>query len=423
MKNTIMINVEHKAIIHKDSREIGISNENNIDSLNIKLDKDIIKDNSTLFLEIEFPDETKKFIEMDKVSTSEAEIVIKNSLLKQEGYLNLQFVVRSENNTVFKSEIFKLHVKKAINATESIEDEYPNVLDELENLKLRVKNIEENPSGGGNGKDGTTFIPYVSEDGILSWINDGELENPKPVNIKGKDGINGIDGKDGKPGKDGTNGVDGQNGKDGVNGYTPIKGADYSTQEDITEIANTTIHNINEKAKWKELSLNEKWTNIDSPYFKAQYQNIFGHVFFRGTVKNTVDADTTILILPEEIRPKGYLYAIANYSDSMGSFRIGPDGSFAVVNYTIKDAWVDLSCVHFGLDEGYETEEDAMQVFNLRKSKALKGETSLEEIVKTINEYETLTGKMVSPLTIAKLKEVGKEITVDNLKCIESEEI
>lgn len=38
------------------------------------------------------------------------------------------------------------------------------------------------------GEDGATFIPNVSEDGIISWTNDKELENPDPVNIKGEDG-------------------------------------------------------------------------------------------------------------------------------------------------------------------------------------------------------------------------------------------
>ena len=38
------------------------------------------------------------------------------------------------------------------------------------------------------GAPGATFTPAVSEDGTLSWTNDGGLENPAPVNIKGADG-------------------------------------------------------------------------------------------------------------------------------------------------------------------------------------------------------------------------------------------
>ena len=41
---------------------------------------------------------------------------------------------------------------------------------------------------GAPGINGVTFTPSVSEDGTLSWTNDGGLANPAPVNIKGADG-------------------------------------------------------------------------------------------------------------------------------------------------------------------------------------------------------------------------------------------
>ena len=47
---------------------------------------------------------------------------------------------------------------------------------------------------GTPGRDGATFIPSVSEEGIISWTNDKDLENPTPVNIKGKDGEKGETG-------------------------------------------------------------------------------------------------------------------------------------------------------------------------------------------------------------------------------------
>lgn len=71
------------------------------------------------------------------------------------------------------------------------------------------------------GNDGATFIPNVSQEGLLSWENNKGLENPEPVNIKGlqgqpgRDGKDGENGKDGKPGRDGIDGVDGQPGRDG----------------------------------------------------------------------------------------------------------------------------------------------------------------------------------------------------------------
>ena len=38
------------------------------------------------------------------------------------------------------------------------------------------------------GVDGVTFTPSVSEAGVISWTNDGEEENPDPVNIMGPPG-------------------------------------------------------------------------------------------------------------------------------------------------------------------------------------------------------------------------------------------
>lgn len=160
------------------------------------------------------------------------------------------------------------------------------------------------------GENGATFTPSVSSDGVLSWTNDKGLENPAPVNIKGKDGTSvtitnvsestadggsnvvtfsngqsitikngskGSAGKDGtngtsvtvsnvsestasggsnvvtfsdgnkvtiKNGINGTNGKDGADGKDGTNGIdgkTPVKGTDYFTSADKTEMVNAVI--------------------------------------------------------------------------------------------------------------------------------------------------------------------------------------
>ena len=62
------------------------------------------------------------------------------------------------------------------------------------------------PGGGGtgqDGEDGATFIPSVSENGIISWTNDKGLPNPEPVNIKGPKGDDGDAGPQGSPGQDG----------------------------------------------------------------------------------------------------------------------------------------------------------------------------------------------------------------------------
>lgn len=48
--------------------------------------------------------------------------------------------------------------------------------------------------GGGGGGSGATFIPDVSDEGVISWTNNGGLPNPSPKNIKGPKGDDGEGG-------------------------------------------------------------------------------------------------------------------------------------------------------------------------------------------------------------------------------------
>ena len=80
---------------------------------------------------------------------------------------------------------------------------------------------------GKQGIDGTTFYPSVEGDECtLSWTNDGNKENPKPVNLRGKQGPQGAPGSASVKGgvTVGTN-VDVSGGKISVkNGTTSQKG-------------------------------------------------------------------------------------------------------------------------------------------------------------------------------------------------------
>ena len=69
-------------------------------------------------------------------------------------------------------------------------------------LTTRVNALETGGTGGAGpkgdkGDDGVTFTPSVSEAGVISWTNNGGLNNPESVNIKGAKGDNGINGTDG----------------------------------------------------------------------------------------------------------------------------------------------------------------------------------------------------------------------------------
>lgn len=115
----------------------------------------------------------------------------------------------------------------------------------------------QNGAPGADGQDGATWVPSVSEEGLLTWTKNGETE-PTPINIKGDQGpagpqgpqgLQGLQGEPGKdgapgepgaPGKDGTPGErgpagpagqDGQNGQDGKSAYAYAQEGGYSGDE------------------------------------------------------------------------------------------------------------------------------------------------------------------------------------------------
>lgn len=96
---------------------------------------------------------------------------------------------------------------------------------------------------GAAGKDGVTYIPSVSDAGVISWTNDGGKANPQTVNLKGPKGDTGArgpagaDGAKGDTGPEGPRGLQGKTGPAGADGKTPVKGTDYFTPADVNEIA------------------------------------------------------------------------------------------------------------------------------------------------------------------------------------------
>lgn len=92
-----------------------------------------------------------------------------------------------------------------------------------------------------HGKDGVTFVPSVSPDGVISWQNDKDMPNPEPVNIKGNPGYTPQKGIDYFDGKDGYTPVKGKDYFDGKDGHTPVVGDDYFTVADKAEMVSAVI--------------------------------------------------------------------------------------------------------------------------------------------------------------------------------------
>ena len=121
----------------------------------------------------------------------------------------------------------------------------PNAV--IKELEDRIAALQ----GGGGGENGATFTPSVDQDGNLSWTNDKNLENPKPVNIKGPQGPagqqgpkgeKGDTGQQGPKGEPGEQGAQGEPGKPGADGHTPVKGTDYFTDKEKQEMVQAVMH-------------------------------------------------------------------------------------------------------------------------------------------------------------------------------------
>ena len=66
--------------------------------------------------------------------------------------------------------------------------------EQLENLRGPQGLPGESGQAGKDGKDGATYTPSVSSSGILTWSNNGGLNNPGAVNLKGPQGETGSTG-------------------------------------------------------------------------------------------------------------------------------------------------------------------------------------------------------------------------------------
>lgn len=90
------------------------------------------------------------------------------------------------------------------------------LLEQINDLKEQVRLLAET-----KGRDGATFIPNLSEDGVLSWTNDQDRPNPDPVNIRGPRGLRGEQGPQGEPG---ITGDPGERGPQGIQGEPGVQG-------------------------------------------------------------------------------------------------------------------------------------------------------------------------------------------------------
>lgn len=83
--------------------------------------------------------------------------------------------------------------KDIIEATQAAVAAAGNANEAADNAEEKIEELEKAAEEG--RFDGITFVPEVSEDGVLSWTNNGkDVPNPEPANIRGPQGIQGEPG-------------------------------------------------------------------------------------------------------------------------------------------------------------------------------------------------------------------------------------
>lgn len=114
---------------------------------------------------------------------------------------------------------------------------------------------------GDKGDKGDSGEPFKYEDFTPEQLND--LRGPQgiqgPKGDRGEQGVKGDKGDKGDRGERGADGKDGINGADGKDGYTPQKGVDYFTAQDIKSLG---IDDKVDKVDGKGLSSNDFTTAL-----------------------------------------------------------------------------------------------------------------------------------------------------------------
>lgn len=248
----INIKVLSNSMIILDKTMLGIAGENLQGKIIFNFEEFV---DGVAWLEIEKENGEKGYIQMAKENEIYT-LEIKSSLLSSPGYLYMQLRITQDENVngipVFKSKKFYVEVLNAINATATIEDDYPSIID-IVNNKLEADDITagENITVERSGKkviinsvkSGDVSKEYVDEQDTKTLENAKEYADkqvPSTVEIyvnehkeelKGDKGDTGTQGKQGPQGEKGDIGEIGPQGPQGVQGKQGPKGDKGDTGE------------------------------------------------------------------------------------------------------------------------------------------------------------------------------------------------
>lgn len=181
-------------------------------------------------------------------------VVLTEDQLSVSGYYKLQLVgtLQADGVTTRHTNVLTVYVGPSMSGDAN----WPTVPSEFSQIESNIKELNDHPSipgengfwlvwdlethayaesefplpevsagpPGKDGKDGVTFTPSVSETGVLSWTNNGGLENPASMSIRGPAGAQGPQGEQGPKGDKGDKGDTGETGPQGPKGDKGDKG-------------------------------------------------------------------------------------------------------------------------------------------------------------------------------------------------------
>lgn len=250
----INIKVLSNSMIILDKAVLGISGENLQGKIIFNFEEFV---DGVAWLEIEKETGEKGYIQMTKENETYT-LEIKSSLLNQAGYIYMQLRITQDENVngiaVFKSKKFYVEVLNAINATATIEDDYPSIIDIVntkqdkltagENITIKDNVISANIEGTVNktyvdDQDTKTLesakeyadkqVPSIVE----TYVNEHKEE------LKGSKGDKGDTGPQGEQGPKGDKGDTGETGPQGIQGPAGQDGKNYSVE--VVESTTTTL--------------------------------------------------------------------------------------------------------------------------------------------------------------------------------------
>lgn len=282
---------------------------------------------------------------------------------------------------------------------------------------------------GEKGEAGYYFTPAVSANGDLSWTNNGDLENPTTVNIKGPKGDvgpkgdTGVQGPQGLQGPKGDIGATGPQGPAGQDGVTPIKGVDYFTPADIAEIEDdikeitgnlsnlsttdktTLVNAINEIDSSMAVVISDDFTILDSESTAQEIYTAFGGKselesivtkLLDGTplyVKTVVQSEETEDVETSYYSPCYYNCSMADPSPTYDIQFAMIDGTFNNNTLTITlDGEGSTTITDASFDSSNDTYPTLSEVEEITGDLSQLNTTTKTDLVSAINEVASSSG-------------------------------